>query len=134
MKNTTCSLLNLSHLEPDRAVLTEEDGQLVERGGFIDDLAAIENLSTPMADPPCSRWQIDVTGALPLKQNRCDEHIRPEHIGILDCPGLGVSGKVVKQRADDRRAFCMRSGHQATDIGTQSGARECAGCPFPKPL
>ncbi len=53
--------------EPDRSFLAEKDRQMFDRCGFIDDLAPIEDLSTPVADPPGSGGQIYVTGTLPLE-------------------------------------------------------------------
>jgi hypothetical protein len=109
--------------EPDRTFLSEKDRQMFDRSRFVDDLAAIKDLSTPVADPTGSGGQIDIAGALPLNQDGCDEQIRPEHIGILDCPGSAVLWKVVEQRTDDRIAFYMSLGHQATDIRAQALAQ-----------
>ena len=40
---------------------------MVEWGGFIDDLAAVEDLSRPVADPTGSVGQINVADTLSLK-------------------------------------------------------------------
>src|SRR6476469_6415933 len=75
------------------------------------------HLSAPMADPTRPGGQVNVAGALSLKQDGCHENIRAKHVGIFECPSLAIRREVIEQWQNYRRPERMGSSHQLSHVG-----------------
>jgi hypothetical protein len=75
-----------------------------------------------MAYPTRSRWEINIAGALPLRQDRSYQNIRAKHVGIFDPPSVAIRREIIEQWPNYRRAALMGGRHQLPDVGSHSFA------------